>query len=115
MIEDYGVYIAAWLNHFPEVRWDRFIDTGEQVSVYGWIDRDDGKADFLLMEFVRPEEPEAAGTMGVGYTTSSAEYSEVFFERIYHSEADEHFKCQRVEHAAFGALVSRAIRLAEAA
>lgn len=75
---------AAFLNALPFVRWDRCVGDDEQV-VYGWIAREDGHADFVLIEFGPGED--------VGFTTSSALYSREIMERIY-STSDGHMDCE---------------------
>ena len=34
-------YVEVLLDRLPMVTWDRFIEGGDWVTVYGWIDRDD--------------------------------------------------------------------------
>lgn len=84
---------AAELNkYFPEVKWDRFIrgDIDSEIySLYGWIDREkDSYKDFVFVMF------DWDGSFT--YWTSSAEYSEIFHERINGSK-DGHTDCERVE------------------
>jgi hypothetical protein len=43
--------IAAKLNEMPQVRWDRFVTYQNVTRVFGWIDREDGRADFVLCDF----------------------------------------------------------------
>lgn len=47
------------------VQWDRYSGTLDTFDVFGWIARDDGRADFVILQ-VCPE--------GIGFTTSSAKY-----------------------------------------
>lgn len=102
--------IAEWLNKLPFVRWDRFAETpiGEHffTVVYGWIDRDDGHADYVQLEFVSWHDKP-------GSCTSSAKYSPEI-TRIFLGEDAEHIECQRVEDR-FGDLVPSAIHLRVAA
>jgi hypothetical protein len=79
--------IASAMNLLPEVLWDRC--TGDDVSgcVYGWIARDDGRSDFVLLRW--SEE-------GFGHTTSSAERSASISKRLFGSSAG-HRPCRRVE------------------
>lgn len=42
--------VTETLNKLPEVTWDRFAGDGvENVSVFGWIERDDGRSDFAFV------------------------------------------------------------------
>ena len=34
-------YVEELLDRLSMVTWDRFIEGGDSVTVYGWIDRDD--------------------------------------------------------------------------
>lgn len=101
--------LAELLNRFPEVRWDRMAfgewpldDVGlADGCVFGWIDREDGRSDFMLVEW----KGDAAG-----FTTSSGWYSAEFSIRMHGADA-AHSDCERVEHV-LGELVPGAIRLA---
>lgn len=96
--------IADVLNLFPEVRWDRCLHPGgeddAEFVAYGWIDRDDGRSDFLLIR-TRGE--------GVGFTTSSAALSRDFGRRL-HGTVEHHVDCERVEDV-FGLLVANKVEL----
>lgn len=93
--------VASMLNLFPEVKWDRFTEAEEGIEVYGWIDRDDGRSDFLALDI-------RLSANAVGFVTSSAALSEEFGERLgFHSHND----CIRVEDR-FGELVSNYVKLA---
>lgn len=92
--------VAAFLNALPFVHWDRFTQTVDELVVYGWIDRDDAHADFVLMQF--------AVDGSVGWTTSSAKWSRPISVALL-GDDDGHVDCQRVE-AEFGQLVANAIR-----
>lgn len=80
-------------NELPFVNWDRYIDLGSTVLIFGWIDRkQDSYKDFVSVE---------VNSRGqVQYTTSSAEYSEEIAE-IYAAYGrlprGSHESCQRVE------------------
>ena len=80
-------------NELPFVNWDRFIDYGSSVLVFGWIDREkDNYKDFVCIEI--------SSRGYVEFTTSSAKYSETISD-IYASHgrlpSGEHKSCQRVE------------------
>jgi hypothetical protein len=90
----HGGMIGNMLEAVEFVEWDRFTHSAEKdlMTVYGWIDRDDGRADFVTVN-LSPESKEIHG-----YTTSSAEHSERLFEILFKEKADEHAECQRVEN-----------------
>jgi len=101
--------LAQSLNRMPFVRWDRFAEDGSaegpgDVSIYGWIDRDDGRSDFVLLECELRDDGWA-----IGYTTSSALYSEKIGELLYDVE-QAHYPCQRVD-VEFGDLVDHKVVL----
>lgn len=74
--------ISEILNRFPEVVWDRFVESGNHIGVYGWIERKGKPRDFVLLEH-------NAGHNWL--TTSSARYSEEFGRRL-----NPHVPCQKV-------------------
>lgn len=101
--------VAEHLNRLPFVAWDRLVDwclPGEDdhhgVSAFGWVDRPDGRADFVLVAVSSwdPDHP--------GFNTSSAALSELIGETL--NPGQPHFPCQRVEHA-LGDLVENKIVL----
>lgn len=77
--------ITAILNLHPEVRWDRWSTPHNgiegDIGVFGWVDRPDGRADFVLYKFP------AGGD--AWWSTSSPE-----FGGAQHDEP-----CRRVEDA----------------
>ena len=80
-------------NELPFVNWDRFIDCGSTVVVFGWIDREKGNyKDFVHVEI--------SNRGHVEFTTSSAKYSETILN-IYASHGrlfpGTHEPCQRIE------------------
>lgn len=100
--------IAAVMNRLPFVRWDRCVAIpGGDFDAYGWIERPDGRADFVLLTF-----PDGDPNF-VGYTTSSGERSREIYLLLFADDdpaAECHHECERVEDA-FGDLVENAIRL----
>jgi hypothetical protein len=52
------------MNALPFVLWDRLVDRADGLHVYGWIDRNDGRSDFVVLSFHGDGPPE--------YVTSSA-------------------------------------------
>jgi hypothetical protein len=103
--------VSEACNRLDFVRWDRFITWDENgqvysVHIYGWIDRDDGRADFVLLWFHdswgwRPEDCSA--------TTSSSAYSERIQE-LLRGTAEGHIDCQRVDEH-FGDLIANKVEL----
>ncbi len=77
------------LNLFPEVTWDRFAgDMASEygIGVFGWIYREDKKADFVFLRI------DNDGPWLVA--TSSAEHSAEFTKRVGFTN---HTDCKRVE------------------
>lgn len=85
------------LNRVPFVRWDRFTESPGEVIVYGWIDREDGHSDFVLVTFGQLDKV-AEGLIGFGFTTSSHEHSTRLHRLLYATDESDHIACQRVEH-----------------
>lgn len=85
--------MAAYLNRLPFVRWDRLVDAQvdgqHMVDVYGWISRNDGRFDFVQINFVQWSETP-------GFSTSSSERSDEIATLLY-GDNPTHFPCQRVE------------------
>jgi hypothetical protein len=84
---------AVFMNALPMVHWDRA--SGDVV--YGWIQRDDGKLDFVALTF------EDDGSMG--WTTSSAKWSDEI-SRILGGDDGEHFPCESIDDL-YGDLVGQ--------
>jgi hypothetical protein len=101
--------VAEILNRFPEVQWDRCTHYHwAHYKVFGWLAREDGRSDFVLLEWTAGETNEPAQT---NLTTSSAEYSQEFGRRLHGEHPGRvHLPCERVEDV-FGALVPNAIHL----
>ena len=94
-------------NELPFVNWDRFVDCGSTVVVFGWIDREEETyKDFVCVEISRRGH--------VDFTTSSARYSETI-SNIYASRgrlpSAAHEPCQRVEDNDKLTGIERAIRI----
>jgi hypothetical protein len=79
-------FIEATLNKLSFVRWDRF--AGE--NYYGWIDREDGKKDFIVIWFIESD------VHDFGYVTSSSKYSKKICKLLY-GKSKEGSPCQRIE------------------
>jgi len=84
--------ITMYLNLFPEVTWDRYVEHDDIFSVFGWIARDDERSDFYAMDF--------KNGLFSSSNCSSARYSKEFWLRIcaIHPKlpTDAHIDCQRV-------------------
>lgn len=97
-------HIEWWCNEFPFVRWDRFVewfDEGRGYTVAGWIARDDGKSDFITLDFY------SGGR--IDYMTSSKQYSLEIFKILNAGDGRGHRNCKRVEEHFRG--VKNAIKL----
>jgi hypothetical protein len=78
--------IESILTLFPEVMWDRWSGSLDDLSIFGWIDRpQDAYKDFVELVIVDGKVESVS--------TSSARYSAEFCERLDF----EHRDCQRVE------------------
>lgn len=85
--------VQRTLDQFPEVRWDRWVPWHSGASVYGWISREDGRSDFLAIEF--------SMHTPTNFLTSSVLHHETFASRLGVA-LDERSVCRRVtELAAF--------------
>jgi hypothetical protein len=90
-----GTEIAEILNRIPEARWDRFIDNDDEIVVYGWLEREDRHADFLLIIFGLNAYQAVSWYQAV---TSSAALSQSIAERLVGREVKHvHVPCQRVD------------------
>lgn len=102
--------IAEVLNRLEEVRWDRYVVDKCELTVFGWIDREDGRSDFVVVELWEPADRKMVAARLVA--TSSASRSESIDQRLS-GDGDGHIPCQRVEHLV-GELVPNVVRLEEA-
>lgn len=100
--------ISDAMNQLDFVTWDRCIVHDYPLyadplglTVYGWIARDDGRSDFVVLESYPWEDR-------LGYTTSSARYSAEIHRRLYGSD-DGHTDCQRVADSFLSDLVARKV------
>lgn len=101
--------MADFMNRLSFVQWDRMSEgaAGRQMQseVFGWIDRDDGRSDFVALRFSGSARDEVPGWVNLGVFTSSALYSEEI-TRIVLGEDVPHYSCLRVEDE-FGGLVEK--------
>ena len=93
--------IAERLNLLDEVRWDRFTAYANEVTVYGWIDRGDGRSDFVLITFAINDLDDSI--RWEQWFTSSAACSQSIYQRLS-GRTEGHVDCQRVDQT-FGRLV----------
>lgn len=80
------------------VRWDRYLRVPvgaegqyEMLTVYGWIDRDDDRSDFVVLFPSYDETP--------GFVTSSAKHSAAINSLLY-KDVDPtapHYECERID------------------
>ena len=80
------------LAKLPYVKWDRWtgeLGSEDGIAVYGWIARDDSKADFVWMR-IDNDGPWM-------FATSSAQYSEDISKRLNFQGSSGHHPCKRVE------------------
>ncbi len=77
--------IKKTLNVFPEVKWDRYTEIEGESNFFGWIEREDGKSDFLVLSFI--------DSRLWWYMTSSAKFSKEISKRLKLG----HSECKRVE------------------
>lgn len=99
--------IADVLNRCPMVVWDRYtegqVEGYQLVTVYGWIARDDGRSDFVELQFPAwSDEP--------GLSTSSAKYDTELYRCVFQRDGSPAQPCIRVEDG-FGDLVERKVVL----
>jgi hypothetical protein len=95
------------MNALPYVRWDCLVQSSDtDVVVYGWIQRADGRRDFVVMSLTAPVGDKAGMVV---FTTSSAKHSHDIGVRLGLTEAGApHLECERVDEV-FGGLVKESI------
>lgn len=90
--------IKKTLDSLPFVRWDRYVDydvefLGKGAQFYGWIDRDDGKHDFIILAFIPQEGYD--NDLFHYFVTSSKTYDPQIAKILYGTDPTE--PCQRIE------------------
>jgi len=78
------------LLKFTFVMWDRFIDLGNILQFYGWMERGDRYKDFIVLCIDK-------NTGNTGYTNSS-EKNASKIRKILKIKKSGTSQCQRVEH-----------------
>jgi hypothetical protein len=108
--------MAERMNRLDEVGvvWDRCVLLERTGAAFGWIARDDGRSDFVVVTFSWGEthglDDALVPWIVAGYSTSSALYSARIGELLY-GHADDHTDCSRVDDV-FGALLNRKVEAA---
>lgn len=114
MTDRVRVAVADRMNRLDEVEWDRCSFGESEGTAFGWIAREDGRADFVVLDFSWGEttgfDGETVPWFAVGTNTSSAVWSALIAERILGPE-NSHRDCERVEDV-LGDLVVRKVELA---
>ncbi len=82
--------IEKKLMALPFVNWDRYVDSGDAITIFGWIKRNDDYKDFAIIEFSTDDYEVNV------WATSSKEHSESM-GKIFQPDS-KHNVCQRVEH-----------------
>jgi hypothetical protein len=100
-MSDIRARMADLMTRLPEVQWDRLTRRDWIWVAFGWIDRPDGRSDFVQIMVTDDGH--------VGCATSSAEFSETLSERV-HGHVSGHTPCERVEDV-FGDAVANKIAL----
>jgi hypothetical protein len=77
------------MNLFPEVAWDRYTESENGLTLYGWIGREDSHEDFMVILIKL-----AGRSLHIRFITSSARYSKEFSRR---SGGTHHIPCKRIE------------------
>lgn len=70
------------------MEWDRYSIRGEGGFIFGWIKRDDGFYDFVVVNFQL-----SADTLIVGYNTSSKKYSKEIGEILSKGVNLDYIEC----------------------
>lgn len=84
-MEQNKINIINILKKLYFVNWDRYFGEGENLTFYGWIDRDDNYKDFVFIEFNEGDY--------ITHGTSSSKYSKKIAEIL----GTDHSDCKRVE------------------
>lgn len=89
------VWVESQMECLDFVDWDRFTLSNwanhQGVTAYGWIDRDDGYKDFVVVIFW-------PANRDLYYVTSSDTYSEEIYRRLHDDDPEDgHGGCRRIE------------------
>lgn len=105
--------LAQVMNKAKCVRWDRCIDGPDILRIYGWIDRPDGRADFVIIEAHRRTDVHRDEVVAPDcYLLSSNADPDINAELAKAIDLDlgNFTPCQRIEEV-FGGMVTNAIKL----
>lgn len=81
------------LEKLDFVQWDRYTESGNNLNLYGWIDREDAYKDFVLVTYeALPETNEYR----LSAYTSSAKHSLAISEILF-KNTNSHADCKRIE------------------
>jgi len=97
MIDDLHEHVADALETLSWIKWDRYVtgsgltthDSRFYAEVYGWIEREDEHADFVVLTVF--------GDGEIGHVTSSPMADKRINKELYGAPADAGNECQRVE------------------
>ncbi len=81
--------IKFWMEKFPFVKWDRFIESKLHYQVFGWIDREDNYKDFMLIIFLKE-----TGAIVYWISSSHTRHEEII--KLLGKRAVNNFPCQRI-------------------
>lgn len=85
-------FITQLANKIP-IEWDRVtLSDGNYYVVYGWINRPDGKRDFVSLEMEQKE----TGLHAIQFVTSSAKYSKEIMKAFFGTD-DGHSPCIKID------------------
>ncbi len=91
-ILDFKDFIRDDLLKLSFVRWDRFVDDGDRLCVFGWIDRpQDAYKDFVVLVYLVANN----GLQGFYITSSKGKTLEI--SECLGIPTETHMDCQRVE------------------
>jgi hypothetical protein len=99
MDPDFVRWCAEQMNKLPFVRWDRCVMRPGGGVAYGWIDRDDGRCDFVVIYLGER----------FGFCTSSAKHSREISLLLLGTD-EGHRDCERVA-GVFGDQVANKVTL----
>jgi len=82
------------LEKLDFVQWDRYTEAGDNLNLYGWIEREDSYKDFVLVTYQA-----ITGTQEYKLSayTSSAKYSHKISELLF-DDTTSHTDCKRIEN-----------------
>ncbi len=87
------------MNHLWQVNWDRCTQREDGGTAFGWIAREDGRSDFIVLHW---------GRGGFGFTTSSAALGRVFAKELFGTDAG-HNDCQTIQ-SVFGDFIRNKVK-----